>query len=403
MALAVAIMNEPARCNPCWLYDQPVTGPAVSIQTTLHTLEFKLYPNKEQERTLSRWLSKCCWLYNRALEMRSKAYKRRKESVRYNSQQHWLTGLRERIESVRLVPVGFARDALRRVDRGMKAFFRRCKAGEKKVGFPRFRSWRRYNSLECLALGNYMDGNSIRVPCLGSVHARGQFGEVGKQKLLRVVRRAHGWYAQVLIEQRKPEPLPETGNECGLDLGLTSFATLDSGEQIGNPRIFRKAEKKIRRNNKRLSRAKRGSNRRQVALQRLRRTHEKVQRQRRGFCHRLSRDLVNRFDRIAIENLNVKGLARTRLAKSVHDAAWSMFTSILIVKAENAGRTVVQVDPRGTSQTCPECGEVVAKKLSERTHRCEGCGFGCDRDQAAAMVIRQRAFRPARGEAMKPR
>ena len=362
-------------------------------QPIIRMLEFKLYLNTEQVRTLNRWLGKSCWLCNQALEMRIKSYHRRKESISFNRQCSWLTNLRDRIESVRLCPVEFERDALRRVDRGMKAFFRRCKAGEK-PGFPRFKPGRRYNSLECLALGDYIGDGTIRVPKLGQVMARGRFADVtGKQKALRILRRPSGWYAQVVIETTMPEPLPETGQDCGIDLGLEHFIMLDSGESFPNPRLLRKSAQKLKCEQRRLSHCQRGSGRRKKAVQRVARLHERVKRQRRGHAHRVARDLVNRFDRIAVEKLNVKGLAAGMLAKSVNDAGWGIFLKVLGEKAASAARLVVEVNPAGTSQECPVCGAIKKKELSERTHAC-ACGCSLPRDQASAMVVRSRAFRP---------
>ena len=123
----------------------------------------------------------------------------------------------------------------------------------------------------------------------------------------------------------------------------------------------------------------------------LRRQHEHIADQRRCFCHQHSTALVREYDLIGIENLNVKGMAKGHFAKSILDAAWSIFMAQLTVKAECAGRRVVAVNPRGTSQTCPDCGRVAKKKLSERIHSC-GCGLTCDRDAASARVILARAL-----------
>lgn len=367
----------------------------------IRTIQFKLYPSKEQAATLDSWLSKCCWLYNRCLEQRIKAYKRRKQSINYYDQQKLLTEWRQRIGWLRLVPRYFSCDAIARVDLGMQAFFRRLKQG-KNPGFPRFKPRDRYRSLEQMT-GEFkhVRGKAIYVSKIGEVRARGQFGIEGKQIGLRIIKRASGWYAQVLMDITKSVVLPPTGNECGIDLGLESFATLDNGERIENPRLLRRAAKKLKRTQQRLARCQRGSNRRRKAKVRIAQLYEKLVRKRRGFHHRTSRDLVNRFDRIAVEKLNVKGLASGMLAKSVNDVAWGSFLQILRYKAESAGRVVIEVDPSYTSQTCPQCGVVAKKELSERTHSC-GCGLTLHRDHAAAMIVRQRAFRPARGELISP-
>lgn len=363
----------------------------------IKTLEFRLYLNQEQENTLTSWLHKCAWIYNNALAMRKKRYDRHKKNTTYLMQQGWLTNLRSRIESVRFLPVKFARSALRRAELAYDGFFRRRKASQK-TGYPRFKAARHYKSMDFMEIGNYICDGRIRIPKLGEVRARCRFDEAGEQIGLRIIRRATGWYAQVLVKQEVPAPLPSTGQDCGLDLGLESFATLDSGDKIENPRLYRNSHRELKCAQRRLSRCKKYSNRRTKARHRVALIHERIKRQRRGHAHRVSRDIVNRFDRIAIEKLNVKGMSRGMLSKSVNDAGWGQFIAILTVKAANAGRVVVAVNPSGTSQECPRCGAVAKKTLSERIHHCRSCGFRCDRDQAAAMVIRQRAFRPACAE-----
>jgi putative transposase len=181
------------------------------------------------------------------------------------------------------------------------------------------------------------------------------------------------------------------GDSVGIDVGLESFATLSTGEKIQNPRFFRKSEKKLKRLQRRLSRKRKGSQNRRKIVKKLARQHEKIKAQRRDFAHQTSRNLVNRFGRIAVEDLNIKGLAKTKLAKSILDAAWGLFFFYLTYKAEEAGKTMVKVDPRGTSQTCPSCGEIQKKILSDRIHQCSGCGLVLDRDHAAALVILDRA------------
>jgi len=170
----------------------------------LKTVEFKLYPTTRQKSVLDFWRRTCCWVFNQTLEHRIKAYKRRNESISYNTQSGLLTKWRKSIPKVQSVPVEFSRDALRRVDRGMKAFFRRVKSGQK-PGFPRFKSQNRYVSMEYLATGNYLEPHRIRVPNLGYVKVRfGKQDFSGAQKLLRLIKRASGWYGQVPIEDHKP-------------------------------------------------------------------------------------------------------------------------------------------------------------------------------------------------------
>lgn len=364
----------------------------------LRTVEAKLYPTDAQAATLSTWLRTCCWIYNRCLEQRIKAYKRRGESRNFSVQSAMLTGWRERIERISSCPLEFARDALRRVDRGFKAFFRRMKAAEK-PGFPRFHSCIRYNSLECLATQKYVrSGDFIHVPKLGLVKFRaGDQSFEGTQRLLRVIRRASGWFAQVLVDDGKPAPdIRPVESSVGIDVGLNSFATLDNGEKIPNPRWARKSARRLRSAQRRLSRSKKGSKNRRKAVARVGRVHERVRAQRKDFCHQESRKIVDRFELIAVEKLNVSGMAAGHFAKSISDAAWAMFIAHLTYKAANAGRQLVAVNPSGTSQECPDCGRVKKKLLSERTHEC-ACGLTCDRDESAARVILLRAVASRRG------
>jgi putative transposase len=365
------------------------------------TYQYKLYPNAAQAKTLERWLRKCCWIYNRALEQRIKAYKRRKESVSYYDQQALLTEWRGRIDELRLVPLAFERDALRRVDRGMKAFFRRVKA-KQKPGFPRFRPWRRYRSMECLGVATYLRGDRIRIPNLGLIRCRGRLLPIGKQRGLRIIHRETGWYAQIILDNGLTPEAKPAHSSVGVDVGLESFATLSSGEKIDNPRFARVAERKLRGLQRRVSRRKKGSKNRRKAITRMARHHERIAAQRRSFAHEEARKLVNRFDLIGFENLTITNMVKChKFARSIMDAAWGFFAFCLVYKAANAGKQAIGVDPRRSSQECPWCGKIVPKVLSERRHQCE-CrpGVVIDRDHAAGMVIEARALAGKRGESL---
>lgn len=363
----------------------------------IKTYQYKLYPNASQIKTLAHWLLVCCRIYNHALAHRTKAYKRRGVSVSYTDQQSLLTKQRARSESLRSVPCHIERAALRRVDCGFKAFFRRLKAGQN-PGFPRFRSWRRYNSLEYLSPGTYLKDGKIRIPCMGVVRCRGRSLPEGMQIALRILRRPTGWYAQIVLNDgRRPSVRREVTSAIGVDVGLSAFATLSDGTKIDNPRWLFKSARKLRALHRRVSRRKNGTGRRRRAVNALARRHDVVASQRKSFCHEQSTMLVRKYDMIAVEDLNVAGMVRSRFGKSILDAAWAQFTKHLAAKAEYAGRQVVFVNARGTSQECPNCGAIKPKTLSERIHQC-ACGCECDRDHAAAQVILARALAGKRGE-----
>jgi putative transposase len=173
----------------------------------------------------------------------------------------------------------------------------------------------------------------------------------------------------------------------GIDIGLESFATLSTGEQIENPRFLRQSEDDLAKAQQRLSTKKRGSGKRRKQKKIVSRIHRKIQNQRKDHDHKLRNDLIERFDLIAVESLNVKGFRRSNLAKSISVVSWSTFIGILSYKAEEAGRKIVFVDPKYTSQDCSRCGHREAKELSERIHHCSRCGLVLHRDHNAAINI----------------
>lgn len=356
----------------------------------MKTVSAKLYPTPSQERELLRFLHAGRWVYNRGLEHRIKAYRRRGESPTLYQQHALLTAWRGRMEWLRSVPAHIERDALGRVDRGMKAFFRRVKAGQT-PGFPRFKGRDRWRSFEVMQPGKYLrDGNRAHVPGIGPVTYRGMDAFVGAIKGIRIIRKERGWYVQLIVDDGGHPPARPVARRIGIDVGLASLATLSDGTKIENPRWYRGAQKRLRFLQRIVSRRRKGSARRRRAAARLAIFHERLADTRRDWIHKLTRQLVNEYDLIAVENLNVQGMVRSRFGKSILDAAWSEFAWQLSYKAANAGATFLQVDPRNTSQECSECGRIVPKSLSERVHSCS-CGLVLDRDVNAARNILARA------------
>jgi putative transposase len=203
------------------------------------------------------------------------------------------------------------------------------------------------------------------------------------------VRRVAGrWYACFALALPAPM-LPKLSlmPAVGVDLGVTNFAALSNGELIPGPRAYRTAVHRLRLAQRRVSRRLKGSKRHRKAVLLLARQHERIRNLRRNHAHQLSRQLVARFNLIAVENLNLQGLARGRLAKDINDQGWAEFLRLLGYKAEDAGVQVVRVPPASSSQTCSDCGMLVPKALSQRTHRCPSCGLVVDRDVNAARNI----------------
>ena len=353
----------------------------------LKAFKYRLYPTQTQAERMGWTLARCCELYNAALEERRTAYRKCGVTANYHAQAVSLPEVKEGRPEYKDVHSQVLQDSLRRLDKAFQAFFRRTKQGEK-PGYPRFKSARRFDSF-CYPQYKGSVSNHVYLPKIGNVRLRLHRPLEGMVKTLTIKREVDEWYAVIVCEV-EAKPLPATGSEVGIDLGLNHFLITSDGEFVDAPRHFRTAQKKLRRAQRSLARKKKGSKRRTKQRERVAKLHRKVKRQRTDFHHKAARKLVNEHDVIAHEALNVKGLGRTRLAKSILDAGWAQFLGILTSKAEEASRVVVPVDPKYTSQTCPNCGRIAKKLLSTRWHSCE-CGCELDRDVAAAQVIKARA------------
>ena len=350
------------------------------------TFKYRLYPTATQQELLRQQLSEACRLYNAALQERIEAYRTHRKSVNYYDQAAQLTEIRK-AGDLGLPNCHCAQDVLKRLDKAFKAFFQRSKRGQK-PGFPRFKSYRRYDSITFPSHG---DGNKMLpsghlfVQGVGNIKVKLHRPLDGKSKTVSVKRECEHWYVCFSAET-SAQPLPETDAAVGIDVGLSSFATLSNGSEIANPRLYHQAQRKLRRVQRRVARRKKGSQRRRKAVVLLRKIHQHIFNQRNNHQHKLARKLVNQFGKIFVEDLNVRGLSSGMLAKAVQDASWASFIAKLRYKAEEAGRQLVKVDPRGTSQRCP-CGARVPKKLSDREHVCTKCGLVSTRDHVSAMEI----------------
>ena len=358
--------------------------------TVVLTYKYRLLPTKRQHAALTQILESQRILYNAALEERIGCFRRTGKTLGYVNQCASLALLRREPE-YSCISSGIQRWTIRKLDEAYSGFFRRLKANGK-AGFPRFRCkarWRTFGFNQWS--GIHLRGNRIKAKGLeGSVriHLYRPLPE-GKPLCCTFTRDHKGW--NVCLQYRFPIlELPSTGKRVGIDVGLTTLAMLSTGEAISNPQHTKRAERELRRRERALSRCKRDSKRRCKVKARVARFHARVANTRSTYLHQVSTRLVRENDLIALEKLNIKGLAAGMLAKGVHDAAWSKLRGFIVYKAAKAGRRLIEVKARGTSQTCPECGQVKAKSLKERVHRCD-CGCVMDRDHAAAVVVLQRA------------
>ncbi|MEH1926358.1 RNA-guided endonuclease InsQ/TnpB family protein [Nostoc sp.] len=222
-------------------------------------------------------------------------------------------------------------------------------------------------------------------------------------KTVSITKKAGGYYVTLSLEDKTVptiKPDFDVNNIVGIDVGLIDFIVTSDDDRITAPKFLRKAERKLKSAQRRVSRRKKGSNRRKKAIQRLSKQHKKVADTRKDFHFKTANTLLKKYDVIAVEKLNIKGLAKSRLAKSVNDAGWGQFISILAVKAENAGLKVVAINPNGTSQECSSCGQKVTKPLSERTHNCPNCEVSLCRDLNAAINIKNRGTHDLKAQTM---
>jgi putative transposase len=362
-------------------------------QSVRKTFKYKLLPTLEQAQALEMVLWRCRELYNAGLQERTAAWERRRVSVTFAMQSAQLPAIKDVRPEYREVNAQVLQDVLHRLDKTFQAFFRRVQAGEQ-PGYPRFQGRDRYNSFTYPQVGEHggaaLDGSVLNLSKVGRIPMRLHRPLQGTPKTVTVCREADGWYACISCAEVPIEPLPATGHETGIDVGLKVFLITADGELIENPRHYRKMEQQLAKAQRRVSRRKKGSKRRRKAVHLLKRHHQTVQRQRRDFHHKTALALLRQYDTVYLEDLRVANLVRNRyLAKSISDAGWAAFRTILEAKAAYAGRRVVAVPPAYTSQECSGCGEFVRKSLSVRTHVCPSCGLVLDRDENAAKNIRR--------------
>jgi len=373
----------------------------------------RLYPTVDQRRRLVFALDVTRQLFNALLEQRRAAWRMRGKSVSTKEQYHELTGLRAEDARVRAVYRECEDAVLHRLDLAFAAFFRRLKRGET-PGFPRFKGRARWDQLEFphgdRALKFNAAQTKVKVPGIGFVSLR-KGRSVTAFGRAWLVRKGERWYACFECE-REVAPLPQTGNIIGIDRGVHVLAATSEGRLLGNPRFLEQARLLIERLQRAVARKKRGGKNRRKAVRLLARVHEGVKEARRDVLHKTARKLVNGADTIVLEALNLRAMTRSAkgtiespgqnvrakagLNRAILDSSFGLLRQMIVEKAGEAARTVVEVDPRYSSQECARCGQIAAESRRERRYVCVGCGFSVHADVNAALVIRGRAeLRPA--------
>jgi putative transposase len=363
----------------------------------MRTYEFRLYPNREQRRRLTECLRESRQLYNEMLECEKQHYQ---GTGKFLSKYDLTALFKGRGGS--FVPASTVQTLADRLDKALRAFLSHRYEG---WGFPRFKSANQWHSIHLrqFAKGKdvWLDGRVLRVPGkLGTAIKIKRHREIeGTPKTCHLVQRADGhWYALIVCElpDKTGEARPVDNRPAiGVDVGLKVFLTDSEGNTVDNPRFFRASQAALRQKQRRLSARVKGSHRRRKMARSVAQTHLKIERQRRDFHFKTAKHYADRYRVIVVEDLNLRALARSRLAKSVLDASWGAFLDILTYKAASAGGQVVRINPRHTTQKCSRCGELVQKSLSVRTHICPSCGYVADRDVNAAKNILRAGAQPS--------
>jgi len=361
------------------------------------SFRYRLYPTKAQRRALEFQLDACRFVYNKALETRKEAWEQRQESVSAYDTIRMLPDWKAEHEWLGSGHAQAMQEALKRLDLAFRAFFRRVKAGEK-PGYPRFRGKDRYDSFTYpQEKGNwrFSEDGKLRLSKIGNVKIKLHRPIEGDAKTLTIRRDSVGnWYAcfSCIVETK---PLPPSTEVVGVDLGLTTFATLSNGEKINRERWMKRDARDVARLQRKKERLPKGSPERRKAVHALCHAYQRQVNRRNNLAHQESRKLADRYGLIVFEDLNVQDMqacGNKIINAGIADVAWARFVQLTEGKAEESGRSVIRIDPKNTTQQCSQCGQIVPKDLSVRVHDCPHCGLKVGRDLNAARNILARGL-----------
>ena len=344
---------------------------------------FRLYPSKAQEKQMNThfWLAKNLW--NDLLEHSKNIYG--------NFDKFPSRDALQRMTKDSGMFSQTAQEIAHRVEKGIWRYVKLRKSGDKKAGFPRFKSIDRMKSLHYPQAG-FSLGEKLKLTPFGKIPIVQHREIKGKIKTLSLKKEASGkWFACFAVEETPTIKAPNGKPKIGIDLGLKTLATLSDGNIIKNPRHLKKHADNLARLQRLLSRKRKGSKNRRKAKREVALSYEKVANTRTDFLHKATTNLANSYSLIALEKLASQEMSEQNFGKSINDAGWGIFTNMLSYKAESAGCQVVFVDPKNTTQECSSCHEIVKKDLTERMHNCPFCNLSMDRDLNAAINILTRA------------
>lgn len=351
------------------------------------SFKYRIYAHKRVTNNAEIWLSLCRQLYNDCLTECITAYQDRKETISCYTQINKMPELKKAFPEFKQVGSQVLQDVVERLHKAYQAFFRRVKNSEA-AGYPRYKGQERYNSFTLKQAGWKLNGNQLLISNIGIFKLKLHRPILGTIKTVTVSRtNSNKWFVSFSCDGVPARILPSTGETIGIDVGCESFLTDSDGNKIPNPRHLRKSQDVLAARQQSLSRKVKWSKRRRKAKVLVAKIHEKINNQRQDFHHKTALKLVKENDIIAIEDMKVF-LKTTALNKSMRDVAWFQFFAILLCKAEEAGKIVIKVPAKYTSQTCSRCGILVKKTLSVRIHSCV-CGLVIDRDWNAAINIKR--------------
>ncbi len=356
------------------------------------TFRYRLYPSRPQARLLDSTLETCRHWYNQCLTERKNAYEQDQRTVGKYDQLARVKDIKATNPYAKNVHSHVLQTVVQDLDKAFDALFRRVKAG-KTPGYPRFKGRNRWRSFGFKELGNgfKVDGRRLKPSGIGRVGIRWHRPIAGEIKTVRISKRAGKWYASFSCVREQAEPLPATGLDVGIDVGLSALITTSTGEKVAHPRSYRNGQRALRVASRRVTRRTKGGANRRKAIVLLQRQHEHISNQRKDCVNKLADNLIKRHDRIVLEDLTITRMVHGNLAKSILDAGWGYLVQRLTHKAASAGRVIAFVDLRYTSKTCSSCGATLAGlTLKDRWVTC-GCGLSLDRDHNAARTILNRA------------
>lgn len=356
--------------------------------TIIRTYKYRLYPTKAQIATLNEQIEIARQLYNYMLGYRQYLWQSSRRSIRYFDLSRFLSQSRNEdseINPLQKLSLSMAREAVKRMDRAYMEFVK----GNR--GYPKFKGRVYFNSIECDAKdGASLKSDKIYWRGVGLIKTKWHrpLPTDSRLKHFIIIRRPSGWFVCIQIEMFKPPLKPSKNGDIGIDMGLRHALTLSNGEFIDSPKYLKQSLRRIRILQRRIARRKKGSNRRRKAVFQLQKEMEHIQNQRRDFWHKVTRQLVERFGLIVIEDLTLDFMLKNdHLARTAHDVSLAIFQELLTYKAEDECVEVLKVSAYNTSQACNNCGIIVPKSLDIRTHECPHCGFTTDRDVNAALNI----------------